>query len=202
MSVENPYETLGIREDASFEEIQDAKNRLSQTYREDVKLVESIEEAYDAIIMERLRLRQEGKLDVPEGIRYPERKIAAPLANGNSAGNSPAWLQRFLDTPSGSELAISSGLYLLLSVVILLQAPESSRYFFVAHGFGFASSVYLLNRKENRFARSLVMTLASFVLGIAIGTILAPIAGNGIAEVKFATLVAFFFLWLTTSFLR
>ena len=65
MSDQNPYEKLGVTEDASFDEIQDAKGRLMQQHRGDQKLVESVEAAYDAIIMDRLRMRQEGKIKVP-----------------------------------------------------------------------------------------------------------------------------------------
>ncbi|HEY9891193.1 MAG TPA: CPP1-like family protein, partial [Candidatus Sericytochromatia bacterium] len=73
MSDQNPYEKLGVTEDASFDEIQDAKGRLLQQHRGDQKLIESVEAAYDAIIMDRLRMRQEGKIKVPERIRFPEK---------------------------------------------------------------------------------------------------------------------------------
>ena len=78
MSVENPYEQLGISENATFDEIQAARNRLVQEYSNDPKRQEAIETAYDAILMERLRMRQEGKIRVPEGIRFAERMTQAP----------------------------------------------------------------------------------------------------------------------------
>ena len=45
MSDQNPYEKLGVTEDASFDEIQDAKGRLMQQHRGDQKLLESVEAA-------------------------------------------------------------------------------------------------------------------------------------------------------------
>ena len=72
MIEQNPYEQLGVTEGSSFEEIQAAKKRICDANNNDPKLVESIEAAYDAVIMDRLRLRQEGKIKVPERIRFPE----------------------------------------------------------------------------------------------------------------------------------
>ena len=78
MSEQSPYEKLGVSETASFEEIQAAKNRLTQEYSNDVKTVEDIEAAYDSIIMERLKLRQEGRIKVPDRIRFAERQRETP----------------------------------------------------------------------------------------------------------------------------
>ena len=75
MSELNPYEQLGVSEDASFEEIQKAKQKLKTQYDSNPELIENIEVAYDAIIMQRLRLRQEGKIKVPEQIRFPEKIV-------------------------------------------------------------------------------------------------------------------------------
>ncbi|NEP25885.1 CPP1-like family protein, partial [Moorena sp. SIO3I6] len=66
MSDNNPYDQLGVTEEASFDEIQDAKGRLMQKHRGNQKLLDTVEAAYDAIIMDRLRMRQEGKIKVPD----------------------------------------------------------------------------------------------------------------------------------------
>ena len=49
MSNQSHYQQLGITEDASFEEIQAAKERLKQKNSNDQKVIENIEAAYDAI---------------------------------------------------------------------------------------------------------------------------------------------------------
>ena len=59
MSEQNPYEQLGVTEESSFEEIQEAKQRLVQQYQNDSKIVELIESAYDSVLMDRLRMRQD-----------------------------------------------------------------------------------------------------------------------------------------------
>lgn len=75
MSDKNPYETLGIDENSPFDEIQATRNRLVQEHAGDRKQLEAIEAAYEAILMDRLRLRQEGKIKVPDRIRFPERLL-------------------------------------------------------------------------------------------------------------------------------
>jgi len=58
MSEQSPYEQLGVTLDASFDEIQEARDRLKQQYSGEIKLLQSIEAAYDAILMDRLKMRQ------------------------------------------------------------------------------------------------------------------------------------------------
>lgn len=199
MSEQNPYEQLGVTEDASFEEIQEAKTRLTKEYANDQRRKESVEAAYDAVIMERLRMRQEGKIKVPERIRFPERaKPAKPKPQQVTQTSSPAWLQRLLDTPSRNDLLLSSGIFVLLVAITLSSGDSAS----VMLALGFAASGYLLNRKENRLGRALLISLASLVIGVALGGVLAPVVAAGMASDQFTTLSALFLLWLASSFLR
>jgi hypothetical protein len=199
MSEQNPYEQLGVTEDASFEEIQEAKTRLTKEYEDDQRRKEAVEAAYDSIIMDRLRLRQEGKIKVPERIRFPERaKPAKPKPQAPNPANSPAWLQRLLDTPSRNDLLIAAGIFVLL-VAITLSSGESAS---VMLALGFAATAYLLNRKENRLGRSLLISLASLLIGIGLGAALAPVVAAGMPSEQFTALTALFLFWLSSSFLR
>ncbi|MBW4545583.1 MAG: CPP1-like family protein [Symplocastrum torsivum CPER-KK1] len=208
MSDQNPYEKLGVTEDASFDEIQDAKGRLIQQHRGDQKLVESVEAAYDAIIMDRLRMRQEGKIKVPERIRFPEKLSPAPPTFPQAPANrSPAWLQRLLDTPSPGELLGPAIAFSVLgALTIFYPAPDES-ILPLALALGFGCNIYFLNRKEQQFGRAVLLTLAGLLIGVGLGTLLgglieSQIASFGLATEKFATLVSFFVLWLISSFLR
>ncbi len=199
MSEQNPYEQLGVTEDASFEEIQEAKTRLTREYEDNQRQKEAVEAAYDSIIMDRLRLRQEGKIKVPERIRFPERaKPAKPKPQPVNQNTSPAWLQRFLDTPSRNDLLIGAGIYVLL-VAITLSSTDSAS---LVLALGFATSAYLLNRKENRLGRALIISLVGLLIGIGLGSVLAPIVATGMAVEQFSTLATLFMLWLASSFLR
>ena len=201
MSDLNQYERLGVGEDASFEEIQIARDHMLQTHNGDRAQVEAIEAAYDAVLMDRLRLRQEGKIKVPDRIRFPERLAEPPAeASPKVSANPPSWLQQFIDTPSRNDVLIPGGL-LLAAGLLSLSTPAAALA--LGTGFGF----YFLNRKENKFGRSFLLTLAGLVLGITLGLGLAgiiasPLAAAGLSPDTFAALVTLILLWLISSFLR
>ncbi len=199
MTEQNPYQQLGVTEDASFEEIQEAKTRLMKEYENDQQQKEAVEAAYDAVIMDRLRLRQEGKIKVPERIRFPEKaKPAQPKPNPISQGNSPDWLQRLLDTPSRNDLLIAAGVFVVLGGMSISSVQLAT----TALSLGFPGTVFLLYRKEKRFARAALISVVTLVVGVAIGSVIGPIVAEGMNDTQFTVLASLFFLWLTTSFLR
>ncbi len=210
MSEQNPYKILGVEQDASFEEIQNARSRLSQQHQEDTKLVENVEAAYDAIIMERLKMRQEGKIKVPERIRFPERSADVPKkAASVTASAPPAWLQQFIDTPSRADVLLPGGIFLALAVLTFFAQGDagSQSAISLVLALGFGASIYLVNRKENRFGRAFLMSLAALLVGIGLGFLVAglvdtPVGNGGLAAEQVASLVTLFFFWLVSSFLR
>ncbi|NEP09823.1 MAG: molecular chaperone DnaJ [Symploca sp. SIO2C1] len=200
MSDQNPYEKLGVTEDASFEEIQDAKGRLMQQHQDNQKLVETVEAAYDAIIMDRLRMRQEGKIKVPERIRFPEKLSQAPPSFPQTPINrSPAWLERFLDNPSTGDILWPAVTFSSLSLLSFLNNQDSILPLALALGFG--CNIYFLNRKEQKFGRSILLTLAGLLIGVGLGSLLGTNLG-GLDPLKFATVATFVIFWLISSFLR
>ncbi|HIK31159.1 MAG TPA: CPP1-like family protein [Oscillatoriales cyanobacterium M59_W2019_021] len=201
MSDRTPYEQLGVGEDASFDEIKEARDRLFEEHSGDRQLLEKIETAYDAVLMDRLRLRQQGKIKVPERIRFPERVVPEAPANVPSASSArtPGWLKNALDTPSQADILLPAGIFLGLCL-LALQAPS------IALAVGAGVSLYFLNRKENRFGRAVLLTLVSLLVGVLLGGQLAaliqPQLGVLLSLDTLAAWIAFFFLWLTDSFLK
>ena len=206
MSDQSPYEKLGVKEDASFDEIQDAKARLMQQYRGDQKLIETVEAAYDAIIMDRLRMRQEGKIKVPERIRFPEKVSQAPPSFPQvPVSKSPAWLQRLFDTPTPGEMLWPGVSFLALSGLTVFYPDSDQSILSLTLALGFGCSIYFLNRKERLLGRAVLITLVGLVVGLGIGTFLAGVLATQITvigQMTFATLVTFLILWLISSFLR
>lgn len=201
MSDKNAYERLGLDESASFDEIQEARNRLVQEYASDRKQIEAIETAYDAILMDRLRLRQEGKIKVPDRIRFPERLVEPPPEFAPaSAKKTPDWLQRLIDTPSRADILLP-GVVFLGTGLLGLTVPS------MGLALGVGASLYFLNRKEHKFGRAFLLTLIGLVIGVVlglqIGQLIAPqLAQISLATESFAALVTFVILWLISSFLR
>ena len=207
MTDQNSYDTLGLDESSSFEQIQEARERLLKECNDDRKRAEKIEAAYDAILMERLRLRQEGKIKVPDRIRFAEEAVEkpAPTSSGPSV-SQPSWLADFLDTPSRNEILLPAGVFAALALMSLVVQPS----FALAIGVG--CSIYFLNRKEYRFWRALLMTVLGLTVGLAVGIALGQLfAAQGAAAFsvspesfiqKFAVVLALFIFWAVSSFLR
>ncbi|OUL35053.1 CPP1-like family protein [Nostoc sp. 106C] len=208
MSDQNPYEKLGVSEDASFDEIQDARNRQMEQHIGDAKLIEVIEAAYDAILMDRLRMRQEGKIKVPERIRFPELRVQSlPKESPTPREQSPAWLQRMLDQPTPADVLLPGAWYLGLSAASIFYPVAGDQVLQLALVVGVGISIYFLNRKEGKFGRAVLFTLVGLIIGLIIGGLVAnwllpQVPFISLSSNQFSTVLTFILLWLVSSFLR
>ena len=207
MSDQSPYEKLGVSEDASFDEIQDVRNRLLEQHGGEGNVREVIEAAYDAILMERLRMRQEGKIKVPERIRFPEKRFpSSPQTSQTLGQQSPAWLKRSIDQPTLTDVLLPGAWYLGLSATSVLYPGGSGQVLQLSLVVGVAIGVYFLNRKEGKFGRAVLFTLVSLIAGLIAGGLLAglilPLPLITLTANQFSTLLTFILMWLVSSFLR
>ena len=208
MSEQNPYEQLGVTENSSFEEIQAAKKRLFEQHGNDSTVIEKVEIAYDSIIMDRLRLRQEGKIKVPEKIRFPERIAEKPFKMPQMVKeDSAAWLQNMIDTPSQADILLPTGIFLTLAAIAVFSQNTGTSIVPLLMALGFIANIYFLNRKEGRSGRAFLMSFVTLFAGIAIGTGLANLLfGQGGVTVlnidQFASAVTFCLFWLVSCFFR
>ncbi|MBD2180378.1 CPP1-like family protein [Planktothrix sp. FACHB-1355] len=211
MSTENHYKQLGLNEDATFDEIQAARNRLTEENSGDPKRQETIEAAYDAILMERLRMRQEGKIKVPEGIRFAERLAQAPPpASPAPVKESSSWLQGLLDTPSRADILWPAGIFSVLAGLTFYYPPSASGILAAA----VLVSLYFLSRKEGKLGRAVVVSLSSLTGGLLFSAVVNALIQSQFPNLALAaqsplsialviqTWVTLFILWLVTSFLR
>lgn len=205
MSEQNPYKTLGLAESASFEEIQAAKQKLSQQHQNDSILVESLEAAYDAIIMERLRQRQQGTLDVPDQIRFAETpKKSFDLPKSIDTSNLPNWLVDLRDQPEPQDLNWALGVNGAIAVTgLFLNVSLASTILTVL----LIANIYLLYRKENRFGRAFLVGVSSLILGVAIGSGVNALIGStggslAIAPEQILIITSCLTGGLSSSFLR
>jgi hypothetical protein len=206
MSEQNPYEQLGVTEESSFEEIQEAKQRLVQQYQNDSKIVESIEAAYDSVLMDRLRMRQEGRIKVPDRIRFPERLTIPVESKPVTTSKSPNWWRSSMDTPSAQDIGVPAVIYACLGAITLLVPDPSGSLLPLLLAFGVFVNIYFFNRKEKRFGRALLFTLAGLVLGVALGAGLASLAAkadlNIFGDRQIYALITFLIFWVISSFFR
>ncbi|WP_019499221.1 CPP1-like family protein [Pseudanabaena sp. PCC 6802] len=202
MSDPTPYEKLGIDEDASFEEVQRARDRMLSEFEDDELQQELIEAAYDAVLMDRLRARQEGKIKVPDRIRFPERLVAnvPPVAQPGPTKSASTWLSRLVDNPSRQDVLVSLGVFAGLGVFNFLIPAASPTWLALS----LLSSIYFLNRKENRFGRSVLLALMGLVLAVLCGVMLNQVrlmVAPGVPP-SVATILMYIVMWLVTCFLR
>jgi hypothetical protein len=207
MSQQSPYEQLGVSEDATFEEIQAAKQRVLAQLGGDDTLQNNIEAAYDAILMERLKLRQQNKIKVPEEIRFPEKLLATvPKFTPPSLGNSPNWLGDTFERPDRSALLTTSGAYALLAGAALVPRIANTGLPTIM-ALGTAFSLYFINRKQRRFKRALLGSLLALGVGMLVSGLLVnsahlPVRSIGLQGEVFAALVTFLCLWIVSSFTK
>ena len=209
MSEQNPYEQLGVTENSSFEEIQAAKKRLFEQHNNDSAVLETVEIAYDSIIMDRLRLRQEGKIKVPEKIRFPDRAVEKPFKVPQIVKeDSAVWLQELIDTPSQADILWPTGIFLTLSAIaVFAQNSGGATILPLLMALGFIANIYFLNRKEGRSGRAFLISFVALFAGIALGSGLANLLlGQGsvtsLGQDQFASAVTFCLFWLVSCFLR
>ncbi|OIP75559.1 MAG: molecular chaperone DnaJ [Oscillatoriales cyanobacterium CG2_30_44_21] len=205
MSEPTPYDKLGVNDEASFEEVRDARDRLLRENEGDESQQELIELAYDAILMARLRARKEGRIAVPDRIRYPERvaTVAPPASQSSTQRLTPSWLSRLLDNPDPKDIYISLGIFTGLGIINLF-VPASSIWLSI----GLTASVYLLTRKENRFGRALLISLAGISFGVALAAltdqflVLSRLVGEGLFPSSIQMAIILLVMWLHTCFLK
>ena len=202
MSNQSHYQQLGLTEDASFDEIQTARDLMKKQHSGDQKSLQNIEAAYDAILMDRLRLRQEGKIKVPERIRFPERSTQTPPpAASESTNKMPGWLESLIDTPSRADILWPGGGYLALAAISVYASTTNVLQLTLALGVG--GCLYFLNRKENKFGRSVLLSAGALILGLLLGGILGPLApATSLSLEMFIAVITFLVLWLVSAFLR
>lgn len=206
MSEPTPYDKLGVNDEASFEEVRDARDRLLRENEGDESQQELIEVAYDAILMDRLRARKEGKIAVPDRIRYPERLSAAiPAAlQNNTQRRAPSWLSKLLDSPSQKDIYISLGIFAGLGAASFVIPAATTTWL----SFGLIASLILLTRKENRFGRALLISLSGITVGVLLATltnqilVVSRLAGNGFFPSPIQTVIILLVMWLHACFLR
>ena len=194
----DPYERLGVSPDASFDHVQEARQaRLAELSDDDPLARSRIESAYDAVLMDRLKERQQGRVStaartasqrdqqVPQAERLalPSLPRLAALPPARAIASSGSLLPR-LALASGREFwfplaAIGSLLVLLLLPGVDPRLP-----------LGLAAIVCLLNlqRRLGRFPKAVVWTLGSLVLGLLLGGAALSLLGPQLPALPLAAL--------------
>ena len=217
---EGPYTRLGLSQDATFEQVQAAKARCIADVDGDDQARARVEAAYDAVLMARLRGRQQGQVS-PAAATESQREEgvgSASLTGPSFPGTSV--LQRLrtnLPDPSQSlasltpQWSLVEGQGRLVRVIagivglgLLLVSVASVQLVLALACIGvFLSQV----RRGRRPLASLGWTLLALLVGLVVGslftTALSPTALQqlSITPAQIQALPAAVLLWLAALFL-
>lgn len=204
MSEQSPYQQLGVSEGSSFDEIQAARNRLCTEFQGNEEQLQKIEMAYDSVLMDRLKMRQEGRIKVPDGIRFAERQVEAPAkAPLSSAMQPPSWLEQVLDTPSRTDIWLSAGVMTALTALAVFVAGVVQLVLILGTG----ATFYFIYRKEQKLGRAVLWSALGLIGGLVVGGVLFNALSSLVPEFTLAidvvaTVFTCIVFWLISSFLR
>ena len=217
---EDPYTRLGLSQDATFEQVQAAKARCVAEVDGDDQARARVEAAYDAVLMARLRGRQQGQVS-PAAATASQREEgvgSASLTGPSFPGTSVLQkLRTNLPDPSQSlasltpQWSLVEGQGRLVRVIagivglgLLLVSVASVQLVLALACIGvFLSQV----RRGRRPLASLGWTLLALLVGLVVGslftTALSPTALQqlSITPAQIQALPAAVLLWLAALFL-
>ena len=173
-----PYERLGVAADASFDEVQAAKLARLDEVGDDSMARSRIEAAYDSVLMERLKARQQGRVSTAaktasqrEQVAPPPPRLAVPSLPQLQLPRmtAPRLALPGLALASGRELwfpLASAGALLLL----LLLVPSFPADLVLA--LATAMAVINLQWRHRRFLAAVGWGFGLLCLGLLLGAIL------------------------------
>jgi len=217
---DDPYTRLGISQDATFEQVQAAKARCIAEVDGDDQARARVEAAYDAVLMARLRGRQQGQVSpaAATASQREERVGSAPLTGPSFPGTSV--LQKIrtnLPDPSQSLASLTPQWSLVegqgrivriiagvVGLALLVVSVASVQLVLALACIGvFLSQV----RRGRRPLASLGWTLLTLLVGLVVGslftTALSPTALQqlSITPAQIQALPAAVLLWLAALLL-
>jgi hypothetical protein len=176
----NPYERLGITPDASFDAVQAAKQDRLAEVGDDPQARARIEAAYDAVLMDRLKERQQGKVSTA-ALNASQREAGAAAAKPAvpALPSLPALPRAPLNLPAARlpSLALAEGRERWLPLIgggvlllVLLLAPAGNAELVLA--FATVLAVINLQRRNGRLLPAVGWSVLLLSVGLAVGGLL------------------------------
>ena len=179
------YERLGVSPDSSFDEVQAAKSARLVELGDDPQARAQIEAAYDAVLMDRLKERQQGKVS-SAALNASQREAVRPVASPPpkplarpSLPSLPSLPRPSLSVPQFSlpVLALAEGRERWfplaadgLVLVLLLSLPGPSAELLLALATGV--TVVTLQWRHRRFLGAVAWSFGLLTVGLLLGGLL------------------------------
>ncbi|XP_062158885.1 protein CHAPERONE-LIKE PROTEIN OF POR1, chloroplastic [Alnus glutinosa] len=195
LRVWDPYKRLGVSHDASEEEIWGSRNFLLQQYTGHEKSEESIEAAFEKILMASFQHRKKTKINLKSKLK---KKVE----------ESPPWVKNLLDfveLPPTDVIFRRLFLFAFMGGWSIMNSAEGGPAFQVA--VSMAACIYFLNEKTKSLARASIIGLGALVSGWICGSLLVPNIPAMLLQPTWTlelltSLVVYFFFFLACTFLK
>ncbi|VVB17528.1 unnamed protein product [Arabis nemorensis] len=191
----DPYKRLGISPYASEEEIWASRNFLLQQYAGHERSEESIEGAFEKLLMSSFIRRKKTKINLKTRLK---KKV----------DESPPWLKALLDfveMPPMDTIFRRLFLFAFMAGWSIMNSAEGGPAFQVAVSLG--ACVYFLNEKTKSLGRACIIGIGALVAGWICGSIIVPMIPTFLIHPTWTlelltSLVAYVFLFLSCTFLK
>lgn len=178
----SPYERLGVEPDAGFDAVQAAKLARLEAAGDDPMARARIEAAYDAVLMERLKQRQQGKVSTAAR-SASQREQATPPPRPPALPSLPQVPLPRLQTPSLPTLGLDQGfgLWFPLAAVgglglLALALPAAPLELLLS--LAVLCCVVSLRRRGSKLLAAAGWSLGLLVVGLVSGGLLLSATGG------------------------
>ncbi|WOL12317.1 protein CHAPERONE-LIKE protein OF POR1, chloroplastic-like [Canna indica] len=180
--------------DASEEEILEARDFLLKQYAGYESSFESIEAAYEKILMASFWKRKKSKINLKSRLK-------------KQVEESPPWIKRLLDfteLPTTDVILRRSLLFGFMGAWSIMNSSETGPAFQVA--LSLLSCIYFLNDKMKNVLRASITGFSALVIGWVVGSIVVPMIPSVLPPTwtleLLTSLISYIFLFLACTFLK
>lgn len=195
LHVWDPYKRLGITTDASEEEVWSARNFLIEQYANHERSAESIEGAFEKLLMTSFKSRKKMKINLKSRLK---KKVE----------ESPPWVKNlvsFVEMPPPVIIMRRLFLFAFMAAWSVMNSAEAGPAFQVA--LSFAACIYFLNDKNKSLPRAAIIGFGALVVGWACGSLAVPLIPTFLLQPTWTlelltSLVVYASLFLACTFLK
>ena len=212
----SPYEILGVKEDAAFEDIQRARDLKVKEAGEDLILKAKIESSFDQLLMGSLKARQSGNVSYEAVSASKKEKQVNQFTNNNfpllskiknlnnNSKNSSQYSLPKITPSSFDNLSIKISFGLLFLILLFISPDSNIRLLLSISTLIFT---YTQIKSGKRFISSLGWSVTFLSIGLIFGGLLETnsfiqeISNNSLSIQKIQSIPAMVILWLGVIFL-
>ena len=206
-----PFDILGVDENASFEDIQKARDIKVKEAGENLILKAKIESSFDQLLMGSLKARQSGNVSFAAQSASKKEKQINQLTNNNfpllskiknlnnNDKNSNKYNLPKITTPSFDNLPIKLSVAIIF-LILLLISPDSSNRLLLS--ISTLILTYIQIKSGKRFISSLGWSVTFLSIGLIFGglfetnSFIQEVSNNSLSIQKIQSIPAMIILWI------